>query len=127
MNFSYSVDIADFSWSIEPLANPPKLCWKYFIVSRKKILLPMFAKLISVGLFQPMFRSLVLQTPALSYFNKKKKTNLKRLWATNVILDLFSVTFALKKLYAYPIISPQMCKWCMFYCSLFLTNSQWNF
>ena len=90
MNFLHSIETADFSWSIKLLANAPKLRWKYFIVSRKRIWLPMFAKLISVGFLPPILRSLVLQTPALKCFRKGKKSNLKRLCNNSYFAFVFS-------------------------------------
>ena len=46
------------------------------------IWLPMFAKFMFVGFLPPILISLVLQTPALNPFIKKKKSNLKRLCVT---------------------------------------------
>ena len=112
MSFFYSLEMADFSLSVKLFASAPKLCWKHFIVSRKRIWLPMFTIRISVGFFRPIFKSVVLHTPALKPFNKRKKSNLQRLCAMTVILYLFSLTLSLQKLCAYPIISPVMCEWC---------------
>ena len=53
----------------------------------------MLAKFMSVGFFPPIFISFVHQTPALEPFGRKKKLNLKRLWATTVILKKFSLIF----------------------------------
>ena len=77
MNFSHSLEIADFSPSFKLLANAAKLCWKYFVVPRNITWLPMFAKFISVGFLPPILMSLVLQTPALRPFRRKRKSNLK--------------------------------------------------
>ena len=66
--------------------------------------LPIFAKLISVGFLPPTLMSLVFQTPALKPFNRKKNSNLKRLWAITGILQWFSLTFRLQKLCEYLII-----------------------
>ena len=49
-------------------------------------LFPIFAKFTFVGFLPPMVTSLVFQTPALNHFNKKKKSNLKNLYATALIL-----------------------------------------
>ena len=78
--------MADFSQSIKLLASAPKHYWKYFIVSRNITSLPMFAKFISVGFLPPIKVSPVLQTPAVRPFRRKKKSNLKRLWVTTVIV-----------------------------------------
>ena len=51
----------------------------------------MFGKFLFAGFFPPIEMSL-FQTPALSPFNKKKKSNLKRLCVTTLIFDLFSLT-----------------------------------
>ena len=71
--------MVSFSLSAKLLANVPKLCWKYFIVSIKMTSLPIFAKFIFVGFLPPIEMSLVFQTPALTPFNKNKKSNLRRL------------------------------------------------
>ena len=86
MSFFYSLEMADFSLSVKLFASAPKLCWKHFIVSRKRIWLPMFTIRISVGFFRPIFKSVVLHTPALKPFNKRKKSNLQRLCAMTVFV-----------------------------------------
>ena len=53
----------------------------------------MLAKVMSVGFFPPIFMSFVHLTPALRPFGRKKKLNLKRLWAATVILKKFSLIF----------------------------------
>ena len=93
MNFPHSLEMADLSLSVKLLASAPKLCCKYFIVSRNITWLPVFAKFISAGCLPPILISFVLQTPALRPFKREKKSNLKRLWATTVILDKFLEPF----------------------------------
>ena len=46
----------------------------------------MLAKFMSVGFFPTIFIFFVLHKPALKPFSRKKKLNLKRLWATTGIL-----------------------------------------
>ena len=84
--------MADFSLSVKLLANAAKLCWKYFIVSRNITWLPMFAKFISVGFLPPIKISLVLQTPALRPFRRKKMGNDSYFW---IILSNLLITIAM--------------------------------
>ena len=91
--------MADFPLLVKLLANAAKLCWKYFIVSRNITCLPMFSKLISVGFLSPIRISLVLQTPALRPFRRKKKVKPKKVIGNNsyfwIIFSNLLITIAM--------------------------------
>lgn len=90
-----------FSLSVIVFAKTAKLCWKHLIVSIKVTWLSIFAKFILVRFLFTIEMPMVLQDPDLTPFKNKKTSKPNRLWAVTLILFWFSLTFKLRKLWAY--------------------------